>query len=325
MYSAEYVDNLIRDMKNQGCVLSDVAWKAALACIGWAYVFGARGEYCTPANRRAYYASKGDAHPTIKTACKNFNGDKSCSGCKWYPGDKRTRFFDCRGFTYWILLQVYNWKLMGVGATAQWNDNNNWTAKGAISTMPRDTLVCLFVQKGSTMSHTGFGLNNETVECSSGVQYSSKLNKKWTHWGLPKCVSGDIPEPTPVPKGYAEVIGKNVALRKDPSLQAKIIMRIKTGEIVKIEDEPPKTWDYVQYKSNVGWMMREFLREEGNHAVVTGKRVALRKDPSLNATIKMRINTGETVQLIPEPAKEWSYVSYQGKTGYMMKEFLKES
>ena len=199
MFSAEYVAQQINVMKSSGIPLSEAAWKTALLCVGWAYVFGARGEYCSPANRRSYYKSKGDEHPTIKTACKGFDSG-NCSGCKWYPSGKRTRFFDCRGFTYWVLLQVYGWKLMGTGATAQWNNADNWKAKGTIDTMPKDTLCCLFVQKGKTMSHTGFGLNNETVECSSGVQHFTTRNKKWTHWGVPACVDGQItptPEPTP--------------------------------------------------------------------------------------------------------------------------------
>jgi hypothetical protein len=114
------------------------------------------------------------------------------------PGGERTRFFDCRGFTYWVLLQVYGWKLMGAGATTQWEDESNWKAKGEIATMPRDTLVCLFVKKGTKMEHTGFGFNDETVECSNGVQHFTTRNKKWTHWGVPACENGDVP-PTPTP------------------------------------------------------------------------------------------------------------------------------
>lgn len=197
MNTAEQVKLSIEQWKSEGIPLSDVAWKTALACVGWAYVFGARGEECTPSVRRARYS---DAHPTIKSKCKNFDGQNTCSGCKWYPSGKRTRCFDCRGFTYWVLLQVYGWKLMGTGATSQWNNEDNWTAKGTIDTMPKDTLCCLFKANGKTKEHTGFGLNNETVECSNGVQYFSTRNKKWTHWGVPKCVeSGEIPTPTPTP------------------------------------------------------------------------------------------------------------------------------
>lgn len=198
MNSAEYVSTQIEKLKASGMVLSEVAWQTALLCVGWAYVFGARGEYCTPANRRSRYS---DEHPTIKTACKNYTGSGSsgCAGCKWYPGSKYTRFFDCRGFTYWVLKQVYGWELMGAGATSQWDRAANWKAKGTIETIPKDTLVCLFVKKGNKMEHTGFGLNDETVECSSGVQHFTKRKSKWTHWAVPACVEGTIPEPTPGP------------------------------------------------------------------------------------------------------------------------------
>lgn len=190
MKTAKQVDELIVQLKNSGIPLSDAAWQAALACVGWPYIFGDRGQLCTPAHRRAAYNSKGEDHPTIKTKCKNFEGTGSCSGCTFYPGGQ-TRANDCRGFTYWILLQIYGWKLMGAGATSQWNNADNWKAIGTIDTMPANTLCCLFVQKGKTMEHTGFGLNNETVECSNGVQHSKTRNKKWTHWAVPKCIDDD--------------------------------------------------------------------------------------------------------------------------------------
>ena len=59
MNSAQYVSNLLDELKKAGTALMVIAWKIALACVGWAYVFGARGQYCTPANRRARYS---DAH-----------------------------------------------------------------------------------------------------------------------------------------------------------------------------------------------------------------------------------------------------------------------
>lgn len=198
MYSAKYVSEQIEKLKASGMALMLVAWKVALMCVGWAYVFGSRGEYCTPANRRRFYNSK--KKETIKTKCKNFEGDKTCSGCKWLPSGAKTRFFDCRGFTYWVLLSVYGWKLMGSGATSQWNTESNWKAKGTVADgIPQNVLVCLFVANGKTMEHTGFYYNGETVECSNGVQHFTTLNKKWTHWGIPACIEGDTPAPTPTP------------------------------------------------------------------------------------------------------------------------------
>ena len=200
MNSAEYVGKYIEQLKGSGVPLSEAAWKAALACVGWAYVFGARGQYCTPANRRARYS---DDHPAIKTSCKNYNGSGSsgCSGCKWYPQDKLTRMFDCRGFTYWILLQVFGWELQGAGCTSQWNNSANWREKGSVADgIPRDVIVCLFYEDKKdkrVMAHTGLYYNGETCECSSGVQHSKSLGKKWTKWAVPACVGGVIPPPDP--------------------------------------------------------------------------------------------------------------------------------
>lgn len=205
MNPASYVSQKIAEMKSSGMSLQRVTWEAAKLCIGWPYVFGARGDWCDPSNRRRYYQSHGDEHPTIKTSCRNFDGSDNvvgkCSGCKWYPGS-RVRCFDCRGFTYWLLYEVYGWKLMGGGCTSQWNNAANWKAKGRVADgIPADTLVCLFYSKNNkevTWEHTGFGYNGETVECSVNVQYSSKINRKWTHWAIPACVV-EPPSPTPTP------------------------------------------------------------------------------------------------------------------------------
>ena len=169
MNSAAYVDNLITQLKGSGIPLSQAAWEAACACAGWPYTYGARGGKTTKDGI------------TVRT-------------------------FDCRGFTYWILLQIYGWKLMGVGCTAQWNNEDNWREKGTVEEgIPQDTIVCLFYYKKdektgkrtSTLEHTGFYYNGETCECSKGVQISKTLNKKWEVWGVPACVSGDIPAPVP--------------------------------------------------------------------------------------------------------------------------------
>lgn len=249
MNTAEYVDELIKELKDKGMILSDVAWEAAIACVGWAYVFGARGQYCTPANRRARYR---DDHPTIKSKCKNYDGTGSCSGCQWYPQGKRTRFFDCRGFTYWILKAVYNgWELMGAGATSQWNTESNWKAKGTIDSMPSDTLCCLFVKKGEKMEHTGFGFNNETVECSSGVQYFKTRNKKWTHWGVPACIEGDIPTPDP---------GKKPTLRKGDKGEYVTLMQT---ELIQKGYNCGDTGADGKFGNNTEKALKRFQRDNG--------------------------------------------------------------
>ena len=189
MNTAEYVAEMIEKWTSSGAEKWRIAWSAALLCVDWPYVFGAWGAECTPSERRR---RKRDDHPTIVSKCQVLNGSRAtCSGCKWYPDGKTVRCFDCRGFTDWCLKQA-GIDLKGEGATSQWNTSSNWLRKGPIETMPENTLVCLFVQNGSKMEHTGFGLNNETCECSAGVQHFTKRNKKWTHWAIPRGLYGNI-------------------------------------------------------------------------------------------------------------------------------------
>ena len=208
MNSAAYVDEQIKKLKASGIPLSEAAWKAALLCVGWPYIFGDRGEYCTSSRRQSVFNAHSDQTSLIDK-CQILNSQKKadCSGCKWYPGGKRVRSYDCRGFTYWILLQIFGWELMGAGCTTQWNNADNWKEKGNVSDgIPQGVIVCLFYwkkdkngKKTSTVAHTGLYYNGETCECSSGVQHKTTLDKKWEMWGVPACVSGDVPTPTPTP------------------------------------------------------------------------------------------------------------------------------
>jgi len=194
MNNAKQVADLIESLKAYGIPLSEAAWQTALACVGWPYVFGAWGEECTPAGRKRRAR---DDHKTIVTACQVLNGKKSsCDGCKWYPDGERVRMFDCRGFPDWVLKQ-FGIDLDGEGATSQWNTASNWAAKGDISDIPDDVLVCVFIKKGNKMSHTGMAYKGETCECSNNVQHSTKRRAEWTHWALPAGITGDIPKTHP--------------------------------------------------------------------------------------------------------------------------------
>lgn len=215
MNTAKYVDILIDELKVKDISASDKAWKVALACVGWSYVFGAYGEYCDPSNRRSRYSSE---HPKIKANCKNFNGNDTvpsgCVGCKWFLGNAssdeskhegRTRFFDCRGYVYYVLdklFGMFNGKCPA-GCTTMWNTKKYWKQKGLVKDgVPNDVLVCLFKQdpeNSKKMAHIGFAYKGETLECSAGVEHHLSYNPKWTHYAIPVCVD-DIPTPTPTDK-----------------------------------------------------------------------------------------------------------------------------
>ena len=270
MNSAEFVDQRIQELKAGGIPLTDAAWELCKLCVGWPYIFGDTGQLCTPSQRQAVWARHADDQPTLKSACKNFDGTGSCSGCKWSPDGKRVRSYDCRGFTYWILLQIWGWKLQGAGCTSQWNNDANWKLKGEVSDgIPQDVVVCLFYYKKdskgnrtSTLAHTGLYYNGETYECSSGVQYSKALNKKWEVWAVPACMENGVQPVPPQPeKGTAIVTGKNLALRQGPGTDRNIILRIPTGKTVKLKDLP-EGWSYVEYNGKTGFVMDKFIRKE---------------------------------------------------------------
>lgn len=214
MNTARFVDEQITIMKNRGAPLSDIAWEAALACVGWPYVYGAWGAYCTVAERKKRYS---DDHPTIKTKCQAYTGG-TCDGCQWFPDGQRVRCFDCRGFTDWILKQAGIIDLVGEGATGQWNTASNWAAKGTVKEgIPQGVIVCLFYPKKDDpkkMAHTGLYFNGETVECSSGVEHHTKMAAKWTHWAVPNGLDGSVPVPTPAPLPDPEPIPGRPTLRR---------------------------------------------------------------------------------------------------------------
>lgn len=203
MNSAADVANMISNWSTMGLTKAEMAVRIAEACLGWPYVWGGAGQYCTPANRRSYAnrstCPEGEARQIVKL-CQVLNGKRgSCDGCKWYPGGV-VRFFDCRGFTRWVLQQV-GITIQGAGATSQWNTAANWTAKGTIDTLPDGIVCCVFMQNQKdhkTMEHTGLHIGGgQIIHCSGEVKRGKVTDRGWTHWAIPVGIEGDVPVPVP--------------------------------------------------------------------------------------------------------------------------------
>ena len=206
MNTAAQVEAMIAQWVANGETKAQIAVNIAEACMGWAYVFGAAGQECTPATRRSYIKNYETRNPAesqqIKKTCQVTNGSKSsCDGCKYYPGGK-TRCFDCRGFTRWILKEV-GLSLQGGGCTSQWNDNTNWTQKGVISDIPSGVVCCVFMQDKTdkkVMSHTGLYIGNgDIIHCSGCVKRGKITDKGWTHFAVPVGLNDDTPMPQDPP------------------------------------------------------------------------------------------------------------------------------
>lgn len=200
MNSAATVSNLIAQWQTQGLSKAGFVVKVAEACLGWSYVWGGNGQLCTPANRTVYAnrSSCPDGEKEqIKKKCQVLNGSKSgCSGCKYYPSAS-TRFFDCRGFTYWCLKQV-GITISGAGATSQYNTASNWSEQGDIKDMPQGKVCCVFMKSGNKMSHTGLHIGGgNIIHCSGEVKRGKISDKGWTNYAIPKGIEGDVPVPDP--------------------------------------------------------------------------------------------------------------------------------
>jgi len=184
MYTAKDAEALVKRMKAEGKAKEEIVRQLAELCLGWPYVYAAAGEMCTPEwrkNRMRYSDAKYAA--AIRDACPVLSGSSSsCASCKW---DGR-RCFDCRGFTRWLLEQA-EITLFGGGATSQWETASNWAAKGAIESIPRGLVCCVFKRKEGKMSHTGMHLEGgNIIHCSTTVKTDTLPGRPaWTHWGIP--------------------------------------------------------------------------------------------------------------------------------------------
>lgn len=203
MNSAAWVDNQVQDWKANGLSKAEIVAKCASVCVGWDYVYGEWGDYCTPATRRKRANAAESKYPAeaaaIRSKCQVLRGGTTkCSGCKFLPMDCQTRCFDCRGFTHWVLQQV-GIDISGQGATSQWNTAGNWEAKGELKDLPEDRVCCLFLynrEKG-TMDHTGLYIGGGLCcHCSGEVKIEDLKKPKWTHWAIPKGLEGGV---VPVP------------------------------------------------------------------------------------------------------------------------------
>ena len=321
MNSAEYVDQKIKELKSGGIPLSDAAWQVALLCVGWPYIFGERGAYCTISLRQAVY-NKGPEkkeYAAVRKSCQAIrenNPTGSCSGCKWYPGGKRVRSFDCRGFTYWILLQIFGWKLMGAGATSQWNTESNWKAKGEVADgIPQNVIVCLFYYKKDkngkrtkTLEHTGLYYNGQTCECSNGVQHFTTMNKKWEVWGVPACV--DVVPPTPEPTPPGPEPEKKPTLRKGSTGPYVTLLQ---RDLISLGYDVGKTGADGKYGAKTEAAVEAFQRDhpplkvDGICGPATWAAIdaALEPEPEPTETWTVTI-PGLTKEQAEELCKEWS-------------------
>ena len=205
MNSDEKVRKDIEEWKAQGIEKAELMELIAEDEIGWPYAWGATGQKCTVANRKARMQNKKidprDAK-LIQDRCQVLNGSRSnCDGCKYYPDCKFTRLRDCIAFVK-QLLEEAGIDLYGAGCSTLWNHNANWERKGHLEQMPETPCLVFqwYPKNEKKMQHVGYYAGGDRVyHCSKEVKKQKLSEYPWSHYAIPKGMGGVIP-PGPEPE-----------------------------------------------------------------------------------------------------------------------------
>ena len=165
----------------------------AASQVGGAYVFGAWGDLCTPAHRkaRARLVSKARAK-TICADCPVLAGKQStCAGCQ-HEGKIEA---DCRGFTDWLLRTAGVIDLYGDTVPTQYNTVSNWSGGGTVDALP-DKPCILFRRDalgryGHTGLYDGAGYAIHAAGPKVGIVREPVSKTGFTHWKYPRGLYSD--------------------------------------------------------------------------------------------------------------------------------------
>lgn len=249
---------------------SEKAKEKALSLVGQGYIYGAKGQTCSPAFRQQQAAQYPDQ-------ASNILG----TGAKW----DGMPVWDCAQLTRTVAASV------GVtlvsGATSQWA-KTAWARQGEITSLPKDELVFLYRrQNGSTtvMAHTGVALGDETCVHARGTAYGVVRQKMseyaWTHWASPwaedEQEGGENMEELYKAKVVASS-GSTVNLRSAPD--GALVMRVPIGTVVSVYEDFGG-WSRIRTGDADGWMQSAFLMPEGKNNLEESVGVTLPRSVAL--------------------------------------------
>ena len=134
---------------------------------------------------------------------------------------------------------------------------------------------------------------------------------------------------------------ENLNLRDQASTSGKILMTIPKGKTVEILSEKDANgWYKVSYDGKTGYASSSYIVTNSNSATttpstpptitvnkkgITTENLNLRNQADLSGKILTTIPKGKTIQILSEKdANGWYKVSYNGKTGYAISNYIKE-
>lgn len=219
----------------------------ALSLVGQGYIYGAKGQTCTPAFRQQQAQQYPEQARNILE-----------TGVKW------------DGMPVWDCAQLTRAaaKAAGLclvsGATSQWN-RTDWIRKGTIDTLPQSEVAFLFRQADGKMQHTGISLGDGAFVHARGTAYGVVQQRlqdyAWTHWASPWPSEAPAEALPPAVIGTARVwaqSGGTVNVRSEPG--GKVIARLVIGTQVDICAQSAG-WTAILHDGKIAYMQSAFLKE----------------------------------------------------------------
>lgn len=215
--------------------------------VGNGYIYGAKGQTCTPAFRSGQAKQYPDQIDNILRV-----------GAKW---DGKP-VWDCAQLTRTVAAAAE--VTLVSGATSQWR-KTAWARSGTIDTLPREGFAFVYRQSGEVMQHTGVALGNGTCIHARGTAYGvveqSMDQYAWTHWASPwegkETEEGGSGEMETLCKATVTAPkGKTVRVREQPG--GKVLGTLPVGSVVDVFAESPGWWT-IGYQGKRAYMQCGFL------------------------------------------------------------------
>ena len=254
---------------------NQLAIEKALSLVGQGYIYGAKGQKCSPAFRQ----QQAEQYP-------EYAENILFIGAKW----DGVPVWDCAQLTRAVAKA--GGETLVSGATSQWK-KTKWKKSGEIATIPPDTPCFVYRQDGNVMQHTGFCLGDGSVVdargTAKGVVHEALDAYPWTHWGVMNEDAGALPPhqspaATASPQGEAnEEEGStdmlypatakaadsgSINLRSGPSKAAGRIDRVPSGSTIHVLEEGTD-WHRVRYEGKEGYMMAQYIHRQTDESTDT--------------------------------------------------------
>lgn len=123
--------------------------------------------------------------------------------------------------------------------------------------------------------------------------------------------------------GLVDTNGSNLNIRQEASINSKILGKIPDNTYVEILDNKDNFF-YISYNNIKGYSHNDYIKSLTSIQMVTTDNLNLRKAKSTSASIILTIPKGSILTVFNNVGS-WSYVSYDGKYGYVANAYLKDS